>query len=64
DLNETGFNDPKNLTAADVDLIQKRIALIEHLAAGATDPVNIRAFQEAYKDLNNMLNRVLASTPH
>jgi len=64
DLNETGFNDPGNLTAADIDLIRKRIALIERLAAGATDPVNIRAFQEAYKDLNNMLNRLLASQQH
>ena len=58
DLNETGFTDPKNLTAADIPLIQARIALIEQLAQGATDPVNIRAFQEAYKDLHNMLNRV------
>jgi len=63
DLNETGFADPRNLTAADVALLRARIALIERLAAGATDPVNIRAFQEAYKDLNNMLNRLLAGQP-
>jgi hypothetical protein len=61
DLNETGFTDPGNMTAADIALVRNRIALIEKLAAGATDPVNIRAFQEAYKDLNNILNRLLAA---
>jgi hypothetical protein len=64
DLNETGFPDPKHLTDADAPLIRNRIALIERLAAGATDPVNIRAFQEAYKDLNHMLNQVLATNQH
>jgi hypothetical protein len=63
DLNEAGFADPHNPAASDIALIQARIALIERLAAGATDPVNIRAFQEAYKDLNNMLNRLLAGQP-
>lgn len=64
DLNEVGFADPRHLTAADLALIQARIALIERLAAGATDPTNIRAFQEAYKDLNNMQNRLLAGQLH
>lgn len=59
DLNETGFTDPKNLTAADLPLIQKRLALIEAAAPAATDPVNRRAFQEAYKDLGAMQSSLL-----
>lgn len=58
DLNETGFRDPKNLTAQDLPLIQNRIALLEQLAPSATDPVNLAAFKEAYKDLINMRETV------
>lgn len=58
DLNETGFADPKNLTQADLPLIQNRMALIEQLAPYAMDQVNARAFQEAYKDLGNMYTRL------
>lgn len=64
DLNEDGLNF-RNLTARDLPLIQNRIALIEQLAPNATDPVNVAAFKEAYKDLINMRERVTrpATTP-
>jgi hypothetical protein len=57
DLNEVGFNDPKNVSPDEVPLIVNRLALIEQLAPGAMDDVNDAAFAEAYKDLNNMLDR-------
>ncbi len=55
DLNEDGLSDPKNPGVQDVPLIVSRIQLIQQLAANETDPVNINAFAEAYKDLNDML---------
>jgi hypothetical protein len=58
DLNEEGFDDPKNLTAADLPLIESRLALIEQLAPQSMDDVNFAAFAEAYKDLVNMYSRV------
>jgi hypothetical protein len=58
DLNEDGFPDPKNITEDDVPLIVSRLALIEELAPDAIDDVNLAAFQEAYKDLVNMLDRL------
>jgi hypothetical protein len=58
DLNQDGFTDLKNLSARDLPLIQNRITLIEQLAPSATDPVNLAAFKEAYKDLVNMRERV------
>ena len=54
DLNEEGFDDPKNLTLADLPLIVSRLQLIEDLAPDAMDKVNADAFAEAYKDLANM----------
>lgn len=63
DLNETGFPDPKRLTQADLPLIQKRIALIEQLAPNPMDDVNAAAFKEAYKDLLNMQNSLVAKPP-
>lgn len=54
DLNEEGFADPKHLTVADLPRIENRLALIEDLAPQAIDQTNADAFQEAYKDLNNM----------
>ena len=58
DLNEEGFDDPKNLTLDDLPLIESRIALIEQLAPEAMDEVNLAAFAEAYKDLVKMYARV------
>jgi hypothetical protein len=55
DLNEDGFPDPKNITQDDVPLILSRLELIEELAPDAADDVNEAAFEEAYKDLVNML---------
>ena len=57
DLNQDGFTDLKNLGARDLPLIENRMALIEQLAPKETDPVNIEAFKEAYKDLVNMHKR-------
>jgi hypothetical protein len=56
DLNEDGLSDPKHPGPQDVALIVSRIQLIEELAPNSMDPVNARAFAEAYKDLNNMLD--------
>lgn len=55
DLNETGFPDPSNVTMIDLPLILARIKLIEELAPFAMDEVNAAAFEEAYKDLLDML---------
>jgi hypothetical protein len=63
DLNEDGFPDRKNLTARDLPLIENRLSLIEQVAPAATDPANIAAFKEAYKDLVNMRERVLRPPP-
>jgi hypothetical protein len=57
DLNEVGL-DPHNLTAADLPLIQSRIDLIAELAPAAMDQVNADAFDEAYKDLTNMADKL------
>jgi|SRR6266850_6308982 len=51
DLNEEGFDDPKNVTADDIPLILARLNIIETYA----DELNARSFLEAYKDLWNML---------
>ncbi len=56
DLNEDGLSDPHHPAPEDMPLIASRILLIEELAPVATDPVNARAFQEAYKDLVNLCN--------
>ena len=53
-MNEEGYEDPKNLTVADLPLIVRRIQLTENLAPQAADEVNAAAFAEAYKDLMNM----------
>jgi hypothetical protein len=58
DLNQDGLPNGNNLTAADLPLIQNRMSLIEQLAPNAMDQINARAFQEAYKDLGNMYNRL------
>ena len=55
DLNETGLIDPRHPTFDDLPLIVNRLALIEGLAPQAMDQVNFDAFQEAYKDLVNLL---------
>lgn len=59
DLNQDGFANRRTLTERDLPLIENRIALIEQVAPRAVDPVNLAAFQEAYKDLVNMRERVL-----
>jgi hypothetical protein len=51
DLNQDGFANPKQLGAADLPLIERRLALIEKLAPAAKDPVLVAAFAEAKKDL-------------
>jgi hypothetical protein len=58
DLNETGLIDPSHPTFEDLPLIVNRLALIEQLAPQAMDDVNLAAFQEAHKDLVNLLARV------
>jgi hypothetical protein len=55
DLNEDGLSDPKHPGPEDVPLIVNRLRLIEELAPNAIDQVNMDAFAEAYKDLNNLL---------
>ena len=57
DLNEDGLNF-KNLTQQDLPLIKNRLNLIDQLAPNAMDKVNAAAFQEARKDLVNMITRL------
>jgi NACalpha-BTF3-like transcription factor len=59
DLNEEGFEDRKQPTEDDVQLIVRRLALIEELAPDAMDEINAAAFEEAYKDLVNMLQKAV-----
>ena len=63
DLNQDGFANRKNLTAQDLPLIENRLAIIEQLAPSAADPINAAAFQEAYKDLVKMRERILNPPP-
>ncbi len=60
DLNQDGFMDRKNLTAKDVPLIAKRLEFIQQNAPLTTDPVNLKAYAEANKDLLKMLERATA----
>jgi len=55
DLNEEGLSDPKHPTVDDLPLIFNRLALIETIAPDAADDVNAAAFDEAYKDLLNLV---------
>ena len=55
DLNEDGLSDPQHPGEEDMPVIAYRILLIEELAPLALDQVNADAFQEAYKDLTNLL---------
>jgi hypothetical protein len=59
DLNQDGFANRKNLTQNDLPLINNRMALIEQLAPSMTDPVNLAAMKEAYKDLVKMRERAM-----
>ncbi len=58
DLNEDGLSDPKHPAPEDMPLIANRIQLLEEMAPYAMDQVNADAFQEAHKDLVNLLNGV------
>ncbi len=61
DLNQDGFVDRRNLTAArDLPLIDNRLSIIQQLAPATTDPVNAAALKEAYKDLIKMRERLTA----
>ena len=62
DLNEDGLQ-YRNLTQADLPVIQYRIELIEDLRPYAMDKVNADAFDEAHKDLVNMANRLTGNAP-
>jgi hypothetical protein len=62
DLNEDGLQ-YRNLTQADLPVIQYRIELIEDLRPYAMDKVNADAFDEAHKDLVNMANRLTGNGP-
>ena len=53
-----GLIDPRRPTLDDLPLIVNRLALIEELAPQAMDQVNFDAFQEAYKDLVNLLAKM------
>jgi hypothetical protein len=58
DLNEDGLSDFRHPTVRDLPLILSRIRLIEELAPDAMDKANADAFDEAYKDLVNMVIRI------
>lgn len=63
DLNEEGFEDPKNPTVNELPLIINRLQIIEDYAPSAMDEVNARSFAEAYKDLFNMYVRLTGQQP-
>jgi hypothetical protein len=63
DLNEEGFEDPKNPTIEELPLIVNRLQIIEENAPFAMDVVNARSFAEAYKDLVNMYVRLTGEAP-
>lgn len=63
DLNQTGFPNLKQLTAADLRLIDRRLALIEQLAPQLRDRTSTAALGEAKKDLLNMRDRILHPPP-
>jgi hypothetical protein len=54
DLNEVGFDDPKNLTADDLPMILSRLELIDAILP-SVDPFMSPHLLEAQKDLSNML---------
>ncbi len=54
DLNEVGFDDPKNLTADDLPVILNRLELIDALLPNVDDFMSEHLL-EAQKDLSNML---------
>ena len=54
DLNQDGFANARSPTAADLQLIENRLAFIKENAPQAADKVNAAAFAEAYKDLLKM----------
>ena len=54
DLNETGFNDPNNLTADDLSLVANRLAIIDSVLPNVDDFMAPHLL-EARKDLVNML---------
>ena len=60
DLNETGFPHPKQLTTADLPLIERRLALIDQLATEFRDRTAAAALVEARKDLLNQRDALLA----
>jgi hypothetical protein len=60
DLNEVGFDDPKNLTTDDLPMILSRLELIGAVLPNA-DPFMTEHLTEAQKDLSNML--VTAASP-
>ena len=61
DLNEDGLADPRGGEVADLPLIINRMFLIEGLAPFAMDDVNAAAFEEAYKDLVNLADKLTAA---
>ncbi len=63
DLNEEGFEDPKNPAVEELPLIVNRLQIIEEYAPAAMDEVNARSFAEAYKDLVNMYVRLTGQAP-
>ena len=58
DLNEDGLSDPRHPSLKDLPVILNRLQIIEVAGPYAMDQVNADAFQEAYKDLVNLANRV------
>jgi hypothetical protein len=59
DLADHGTN-PKNPSAQDIQVMQKRLALLEQLRGEATEPLVIAGINEAQKDLNKFINNYLA----
>ena len=57
DLNQDGFDNLKNFSAKDVQLIQNRLALIKNSRDTSDPKIITEAFNEAEKDLKDMLTK-------
>jgi hypothetical protein len=57
DLNQDGFEHPNQHTVPDLEIIERRLMLIDRLAPATKDPVLTAAFAEAKKDLVAMRDK-------
>jgi hypothetical protein len=62
DLADHGTN-PKNPSAQDIQVMLKRLSLLQQLQGEATEPLVIAGIMEAQKDLNKFIAAYVAQHP-